>query len=693
MPFDGTVSSSDLQSFWHNCQARGLFPLAIARGSKAPIGEGWNVWTSPMPHPGAAAIGIRCGDNGLSAFDVDKNDAATANRLKDAFKRVLGASIPIRVRPDSPRFLIPYILTDAPVTGHTYRFPDGDGFQIIAGQFVAYGPHKDTGLPYQWENWDQEFPRLTQAQLQEVLAAVPAMAGTSLSFGVHHETASEDELREAKPRNEAEWRVGRQAAERFLGTLKQELLGKYKERGMSIFALVGTLKFAMQNQLCSRDEVENAIIEAGHDLNSKHGGRTLAEEIDRQENDFPVLRGNAIMSAIVSYRTLQQGAMDALAAPSLAARTGLELSLEDRDEDLPWLVYGRVLAGEIHFVTGHSGAGKSAVVSDLVYHFLVNRPWLDADIERPDGHVLWIAAEDDYGTEARMRWLFRQEPNAQDLANRFHLVRGVPNPAAFELHCVAQVQAMAAMGKRVDFIILDTWGASGLCMADNDTEAVLRAMFTLKQIVQKTGAAMIIPDHLPLGNEDAWQKGNGAKSGNAGFVYRVTVGKRDLISLDCGKVRGAPKARSYTGRVSSEIYGKDKKGRDRTVNIFRRVTEEAPEQKQQTAVMRLAGWLPGAQRGLGALQAGHLVMFESVAGELGDCIPRHERNAAPDYVITIDGARTLFGEDLQVLLDKALAFKMKHPYIGVRTPLGFTQQSVSLAGFDLNSAVHKMPWE
>src|SRR6202012_2452575 len=152
------------------------------------------------------------------------------------------------------------------------------------------------------------------------------------------------------------------------------------------------------------------------------GGRTLGEEITRQEQ-LPVLRGNLIMQAIMSRRTLLQGLHDAK-TPTLTPRTGFELRLDDDNQELPWILYQRILASEIHFFTGHSGAGKSTVVSDMLSHYLQGTPWLDADIERQDGHVLWIAAEDDYGTERRMRHILRQHPNANALASRFHLIRG-----------------------------------------------------------------------------------------------------------------------------------------------------------------------------------------------------------------------------------------------------------------------------
>ena len=105
-------------------------------------------------------------------------------------------------------------------------------------------------------------------------------------------------------------------------------------------------------------------------------------------------------------------------------------------------------------------------------------------------------------------------------------------------------------------------------------------MFILKMTARRTAAATIVTDHLPLGNEEAWQKGNGAKSGNSGFVYRVTAGRQDQVSIDCGKARGAPKAKSVIGRIVSENYGRDAKGRTTTVNVFKRDEVTTPQQKE-----------------------------------------------------------------------------------------------------------------
>lgn len=669
---------TDMQQFWNEARARGLFPLAIARGSKAPIGDGWNVWTSPIAHPGAGAVGLRCGDNGLSAFDCDVDDPVRSAKLLKAFRDVLGPNIPVRWgRPN--RFLIPYFLVDAPVQGRTFSFPEGEHLQLMGGQFVAFGEHKDTGQPYRWENWEADWPRLTTAQLQQILTDVPLRAGTSLRFSADYETATDEELKYAKPQTLDEWQAGRDAAMRYLGLLTNELRGKTEGRGSTIFALVGVLKFAELNGLCTRAEIENAVTDAGQRLDEGLGGRTLGEEISRHDL-LPVLRGNLIMQAVMSRRTMLQGLFDAQTAPTLVARTGFEISLEDHGNELPWLLYQRVLCGEVHFFTGHSGAGKSTVVTDIAINYLTGRAWLDADIERTDGHVLWIAAEDDYGTERRVRHLLKQEPNARELAQRFHLIRGINEPMAFEQQCVAQVQAMVAMGLRVDLIILDTWGASGLCFADNDTEAVLKAMFVLKNVARRTGAATLVTDHLPLGNEDAWQKGNGAKSGNSGFVYRVTAGKQDQVSIDCGKARGAPKAKSFLGRIVSENYGLDAKGRTTTVNVFKRDVNATPQQKESSAVLRLAAMLPGVVAvGMDALRAGSMVLFESVAAEVGHGVKGNDR---PAYVINKDAALKMFDKDGMSALLNAGYFRTMHgsPFLAVYTPQTAVQQPLTVFG-------------
>jgi hypothetical protein len=171
MPFPTSI-----QQFWEQAQQRGLFPLAIARGSKAPIGDGWNVWTHPIPHPGAGAVGLRCGDGGLSGFDCDNSDPETSRRLLRAFREVLGPDIPVRWGRE-PRFLIPYFLVTRPYRAARSVFQTAKNCSSWADSSSRSARTKTPASRTKWENWESDWPRITTAQLQHILAEVLCAPG------------------------------------------------------------------------------------------------------------------------------------------------------------------------------------------------------------------------------------------------------------------------------------------------------------------------------------------------------------------------------------------------------------------------------------------------------------------------------------------------------------------------------------
>jgi len=218
-------------------------------------------------------------------------------------------------------------------------------------------------------------------------------------------------------------------------------------------------------------------------------------------------------------------------------------------------------------------------------------------------------------------------------------------------------------------------------------------MFILKLVARRTNTALIVTDHLPLGNEDAWQKGNGAKAGNAGFMYRVTAGKQDQVSIDCGKARGAPKAKSYVGVVASESYGTDRKGRMTTVNVFKRQIVMTQQQHEQSAVMKLAAMLPGVTGGdMNALRAGHMVTFDSVAEIIGDKIKENDR---PGYVVNKDAASKMFEKiALTALLNSGLFRTVPGtPYLIVYAPAGSVRQELVMPWTFTIPVREVMPWQ
>jgi hypothetical protein len=176
-------------------------------------------------------------------------------------------------------------------------------------------------------------------------------------------------------------------------------------------------------------------------------------------------------------------------------------------------------------------------------------------------------------------------------------------------------------------------------------------------------------------------------------MYRVTTGRQDMVSIDCGKARGAPKAKSYTGRMVSENYGQDSKGRTTTVNVFKRELVLLPQEREQNGVLRLAAMLPGATAGgMDALRGGAIVPFESVAADVGQGV----KGEMPGYVVSKDAALKMFEKDGMVALLNSGHLRTIHgcPFLAVYPPAGSVRQELIVPWAIVPPAAqHRMPWE
>lgn len=139
--------------------ANGYRPVPLHPGEKSPIPRGWTSYAfekgddSKFP---TAGTGIITGD--IIGVDVDVLDQALADRISAIVTQRLGPA-PERVG-QWPKRLFMY-RTDAPFfkkSTSVYRLPDdapdakGHRVEILAQgqQFVAFGVHPGTGMPYSW---------------------------------------------------------------------------------------------------------------------------------------------------------------------------------------------------------------------------------------------------------------------------------------------------------------------------------------------------------------------------------------------------------------------------------------------------------------------------------------------------------------------------------------------------------------
>ena len=155
--------------WWH---LKGWEFLALTKTPEALIE---NVWSN---YPGCG-VGIACGGHSrVIGVDIDVLDAEIAGAIRRKFEEKLGVTPLVRVG-KAPKVLLVYRCTEK-IEKLSYQ-----PIEVLANgqQFVAYGVHPDTGLPYTWpveapdETTVESLPLVTPEQLraavEEAFALVP----------------------------------------------------------------------------------------------------------------------------------------------------------------------------------------------------------------------------------------------------------------------------------------------------------------------------------------------------------------------------------------------------------------------------------------------------------------------------------------------------------------------------------------
>ncbi|TMJ14241.1 MAG: hypothetical protein E6G94_10040 [Alphaproteobacteria bacterium] len=130
-----------------------------------------------------ANVGLACGRAWNLVFvDLDLDDPVYLSDALEILRRHFGDDLPVRGvdAPDHARAGVAFRLDQVP-RGSVLRFQDPMGFTFkveILGenrQFVAWGEHRDTHAPYQWENKPrapEDFPEIMLDDLKAALVEI-----------------------------------------------------------------------------------------------------------------------------------------------------------------------------------------------------------------------------------------------------------------------------------------------------------------------------------------------------------------------------------------------------------------------------------------------------------------------------------------------------------------------------------------
>lgn len=152
--------------------AKGYSPIPITPGTKKPDVRSWSRYGRRPPAPkvlyklianypnsGVGIVGGSC-----LAIDSDITNPVVAQQFEKLARDMLGDT-PLKVIGADPKFKLIFRAATSICTTHHL------GFDILAerSQFVAFGNHPKTGIPYRWEG---------ASPLEQPLASLPKVTGT-----------------------------------------------------------------------------------------------------------------------------------------------------------------------------------------------------------------------------------------------------------------------------------------------------------------------------------------------------------------------------------------------------------------------------------------------------------------------------------------------------------------------------------
>lgn len=218
------------------------------------------------------------------------------------------------------------------------------------------------------------------------------------------------------------------------------------------------------------------------------------------------------------------------------AYLALKASLFSEDEfdqrpPVDWLVQGVLPRGALGYLIGEPGNGKTFVALDLAYSLATGRDWWGHEVAET-GPVLYVAAEDDRGVQARAR-AWRSRFCGGQTTGKVHFLTHAPQvgePGSFDA-----LRLLVGVLQPV-LVILDTQARVTRGLDENDSKAMGELIHQANQI-QKLGAAVLSVHHPARGG--TVPRGSSAQEGAADVVVLCTMDDDKVLKVKNTKQKNA----------------------------------------------------------------------------------------------------------------------------------------------------------
>lgn len=168
--------------------------------------------------------------------------------------------------------------------------------------------------------------------------------------------------------------------------------------------------------------------------------------------------------------------------------------------DARWTWDQRLPRGQLSFIGGGAGVGKSVLVWALAFSVLTGKPFLDAETEQ--GPVIYVDFDSDPSTQSLMLHKVRRGMGIRQAQVGDQLLYRVPESIGQSMSR-DMLASLRADVERLQpaLVIVDAWTSAFYTVRSNDTEQVAAMMGALRPLAAATadgpGPNILIVDHAP----------------------------------------------------------------------------------------------------------------------------------------------------------------------------------------------------
>lgn len=206
----------------------------------------------------------------------------------------------------------------------------------------------------------------------------------------------------------------------------------------------------------------------------------------------------------------------------------------------PWLFERFVGAGDLVFLAGSRGTGKTFVATNWATNVVLGKSFLDGYYPpNGAGKVVYFAGEKVHGIFDRMKAIAvdLKPEEIELLKSNFHLCASMPilsarNAEATMKKIVSDVRTMTR-SQTCDLLVFDTLSNATAGMAENSSGDVSHVLKYTRILREELGATVLFLHHPPKGSKEGL-RGSGVMEADADTIFSL-ISDGESLKLCCEK--------------------------------------------------------------------------------------------------------------------------------------------------------------